>query len=573
MIYKIKQILKNTVDAYRRIGYKNVHCTCHLGGNVKVYCKANLVMAEQSNINAGAVIMNTRAKFIMGKYSGAAMNLFVATGNHMSVPGMSKRDVTDEVKDRLDVNHEYDKDVIVDEDVWIGANVTLLAGTHIGRGAIVGAGAVVRGNVPPYAVVSGNPATITSYRFKLDEIEYHEQQLYSENDRLPKDIIEKSYYAYYGKPSATRKAGSSFSIEEYRDVFCRVFKCEVDRADSMEAYVSDEWDSMGHMKLIVEMEKSLGVTISSEESRAFKSFNKGLEILNEKGIVFEEPRCACVFPGQGAQFVGMGKDLYDSEKKAKALFEKANEILGFRITDVMFNGSENDLKRTEVTQPAIYLCSVIPAIVKNIKPTMAAGHSLGEFSALTVIGALSFEDGLRLVAARANSMQKCCENTHGTMAAVIGLADEVIERVCKETKGIVVPANYNCHGQIVISGEKEAVQVASEKLKEVGAKRVIALSVGGAFHSPLMEDARKELAVAIERTSFKSPVCPIYQNVDGKPHTDAQEIKSNLLLQLTSPVKWTSTVENMMNDGMVDFKEFGPGNVLTNLIKKIRSNR
>lgn len=568
MVNRIKQALRNILDSYRRIGYKNVHYTCHIGGNVKVYSKDNLLMAEQSNINAGAVIMNTRAKFVMGRYSGAAMNLFVATGNHMSVPGMSKREVTDAVKDRLDVNHEYDKDVIVDEDVWIGANVILLAGTHIGRGAIIGAGSVVRGNVPPYAVVSGNPAMVTSYRFKLDEIEYHEQKLYSELERLPKEAIEKGYYAFYGKPSAGKRK-TEYGIDEYRDVFCRVFETDREKADSMEAYISDEWDSMGHMKLIVEMENTFAVTLSSEENRNFKSFAKGIEILKKKGVCMNEPLCACVFPGQGAQYVGMGKELYNNNASAKDYFEKANEILGFRITDIMFNGTEEELKKTEVTQPAIFLYSVIPVLVNNIKPLMAAGHSLGEFSALVASGALSFEDGLRLVAARANAMQKCCENTDGAMAAVLGLNDETIEKLCHETDGTVVAANYNCPGQVVISGDKESVKVVSVKLKEAGAKRIIPLTVGGAFHSPLMEPARKELSDAIANTVFHNPVCPVYQNVDGRPHTDAEEIKSNLLLQLTSPVRWTTTVQNMIADGMVDFKEYGPGNVLGNLIKKI----
>ena len=281
---------------------------------------------------------------------------------------------------------------------------------------------------------------------------------------------------------------------------------------------------------------------------------------------------AFVFPGQGAQFVGMGKDLYENHALAKELFDKANEILGYRITDIMFEGTDEELKQTKVTQPAIFLHSVISALClgEEFKPDMAAGHSLGEFSALTAAGALSFEDGLRLVYARAMAMQKACEAQPSTMAAVIGLADDVIERICDETEGVVVPANYNCPGQVVISGEVEAVKAACAKLKEAGAKRALPLAVGGAFHSPLMEPARVELAAAIETTPFNRPVCPVYQNVDAKPYTEAADIKANLLKQLTSPVRWTQTVMNMLQDGMTEFVECGPGTVLTGLINRIR---
>lgn len=281
---------------------------------------------------------------------------------------------------------------------------------------------------------------------------------------------------------------------------------------------------------------------------------------------------AFVFPGQGAQFVGMGKDLYENHALAKELFDKANEILGYRITDIMFEGTDEELKQTKVTQPAIFLHSVISALCmgEEFKPDMAAGHSLGEFSALTAAGALSFEDGLRLVYARAMAMQKACEAQPSTMAAVIGLADDVIERICDETEGVVVPANYNCPGQVVISGEVEAVKTACAKLKEAGAKRALPLAVGGAFHSPLMEPARVELAAAIETTPFNRPVCPVYQNVDAKPYTEAADIKANLLKQLTSPVRWTQTVMNMLQDGMTEFVECGPGTVLTGLINRIR---
>ncbi|MBR2265868.1 MAG: ACP S-malonyltransferase [Paludibacteraceae bacterium] len=283
---------------------------------------------------------------------------------------------------------------------------------------------------------------------------------------------------------------------------------------------------------------------------------------------------AFVFPGQGAQFVGMGKDLYESDTLAKDLFEQANEILGYRITDIMFNGTDEELKQTKVTQPAVFLHSVITAkcLREDFKPDMVAGHSLGEFSALVAAGALSFEDGLRLVYARAMAMQKACEMTPSTMAAIINLPDEVIEKICAEIEGVVVPANYNCPGQVVISGEKDAIKEACVKLKEAGAKRALPLAVGGAFHSPLMEPARQELAAAIEATEFKEPVCPIYQNVDAKPYTHPQDIKKNLLMQLTSPVRWTQTVKNMITDGMTEFTECGPGQVLTGLIGRIESS-
>lgn len=280
-----------------------------------------------------------------------------------------------------------------------------------------------------------------------------------------------------------------------------------------------------------------------------------------------------VFPGQGAQKPGMGKDLYESNARAEELFEKANEILGYRITDIMFEGSEDDLKQTKVTQPAVFLHSVITAFcIEDFKPDMVAGHSLGEFSALVAAGALSFEDGLRLVYARAMAMQACCEKVHGTMAAIINLPDETIEKVCSEIEGVVVPVNYNSPGQVVISGEVEAVKAACARLKAAGAKRALPLAVGGAYHSPLMEPARVELAAAIEKAEFKTPCCPIYQNVDAKPYTDPVEIKKNLLAQLTSPVRWTQTVINMINDGAEEFVECGPGTVLTGLIGRIQKS-
>ena len=280
---------------------------------------------------------------------------------------------------------------------------------------------------------------------------------------------------------------------------------------------------------------------------------------------------AYVFPGQGAQFVGMGKDLYESSALAKELFEKANDILGFRITDLMFAGEAEDLKQTNVTQPAVFLHSVISALVlgADFKPDMVAGHSLGEFSALVAAKALSFEDGLKLVSARAQAMQKACEMQPGTMAAVLGLSDEKVEEVLKTVSGVVVAANYNCPGQLVISGAVEAVDAACEKMKEAGAKRALRLPVGGAFHSPLMEPARVELEAAIRATTFHKPVCPVYQNVDAKPHTEAEEIKANSIAQLTGAVRWTQSVERMIADGADYFKELGPGNVLQGLVKKI----
>lgn len=280
---------------------------------------------------------------------------------------------------------------------------------------------------------------------------------------------------------------------------------------------------------------------------------------------------AYVFPGQGAQFVGMGKDLYDNNPEAKEYFEKANDILGFRITDLMFEGTDEDLRQTKVTQPAIFLHSVILAksLGAEFNPSMVAGHSLGEFSALVAAGALSFEDGLRLVAARANAMQKACEIKESTMAAVIALPDETVEEICNGIDGVVVCANYNCPGQIVISGEVPAVEAACEKLKAAGAKRALRLKVGGAFHSPCMEPARAELAEAIDHTEFHTPLCPVYQNVDALPHTDPAEIKGNLIAQLTAPVRWTQTVRNMIADGATEFVELGPGKVLQGLVSKI----
>jgi len=280
---------------------------------------------------------------------------------------------------------------------------------------------------------------------------------------------------------------------------------------------------------------------------------------------------AYVFPGQGAQFVGMGKDLYDNSPLAKEMFEKANDILGFRITDLMFAGTDEDLRQTRVTQPAIFLHSVILAATKgaDFTPDMVAGHSLGEFSALVASKALAFEDGLKLVYARAMAMQKACEAEPSTMAAIIGLADNVVEEALASIDEVVVPANYNCPGQLVISGSMEGIAIACEKMKAAGAKRALPLKVGGAFHSPLMEPARVELAAAIKNTPFNSPICPIYQNVNAKAVTSAEEIKTNLIAQLTSPVRWTQIVQNMVADGATSFTEVGPGAVLQGLVKKI----
>lgn len=283
---------------------------------------------------------------------------------------------------------------------------------------------------------------------------------------------------------------------------------------------------------------------------------------------------AFVFPGQGSQFVGMGKELYDNNPLAKELFDKADEILGFKITDIMFAGTDEQLKQTNVTQPAVFLHSVISALClgDEFAPAMVGGHSLGEFSALVAVGALSFEDGLKLVAARANAMQKACEANSGTMAAIIGLPDEKVEEICAEVStdgNVVVAANYNCPGQLVISGNVDAINAACEKLKEAGAKRALPLKVGGAFHSPLMQPAKDELEAAIEKTIFNAPKCPVYQNVDAKPHTDPEVIKANLIAQLTSSVRWTASVQAMIADGADDFTECGPGKALQGMIGRI----
>ncbi len=277
---------------------------------------------------------------------------------------------------------------------------------------------------------------------------------------------------------------------------------------------------------------------------------------------------AFVFPGQGAQFPGMGKDLYESNEQARALFEKANEVLGFRITDLMFNGTEDDLKQTKVTQPAVFLHSVILALTMGdeFNPDMVAGHSLGEFSALVAAGALPFEQGLKLVEARALAMQKACEAAPSTMAAIIGLPDEKVEEICGTIDGVCVAANFNCPGQVVISGEIEAIETACARFKEAGAKRALPLKVGGAFHSPLMEPARAELAAAIEQSDFAAPRCPIYQNVDAQPHTDPEQIKANLIKQLTAPVRWSQIMARMVEDGLTEAVEVGPGKVLQGLI-------
>ena len=283
---------------------------------------------------------------------------------------------------------------------------------------------------------------------------------------------------------------------------------------------------------------------------------------------------AYMFPGQGSQFPGMAKDLYESNATARELFDRANEILGFNITEIMFNGTADELKQTRVTQPAIFLHSVILAKCSpDFKPDMVAGHSLGEFSALTAAGALDFEDGLRLVSIRAHAMQKACEANPGTMAAILALSTDRVEAICAEVDGVVVPANYNCEGQIVISGSVEAVTEASEKMKAAGARRALILPVGGAFHSPLMQLAADELAAGIESVKFNEPVCPVYQNVTALPTTDPQEIKKNLLAQLTAPVKWTQTVMNMVADGASDCIEVGPGKVLQGLVSKIAANQ
>ena len=279
-----------------------------------------------------------------------------------------------------------------------------------------------------------------------------------------------------------------------------------------------------------------------------------------------------VFPGQGSQFPGMGKELYDNSEVAKELFEKANEILGFRITDIMFEGTAEQLRQTNVTQPAVFLHSVVLAKVLGITPDAVAGHSLGEFSALVASGALTFEDGLTLVAKRAAAMQSACQAEEGSMAAVLALDDDTIERVCEQCDGVVVAANYNCPGQVVISGAAEALKVACKEMKAAGAKRALPLPVGGAFHSPLMESARVELEKAISEAEFSTPLCPIYQNVDAKPYTDPEQIKKNLIAQLTAPVRWRQSVEQMIEDGATSFTEVGCGTVLQGLISKINSN-